>query len=46
MDDLGGVVGVVDGAQDGLVGCEVGEIGETDAVVLLDKVVVGGVLEG
>ena len=43
---MGGVVGVVDGAEDGLVGGEVGEASEADAVVLADEVVVGGVLEG
>ena len=37
---------MVDGAEDGLVGGEVGEADEADAVVLADAVVVGGVLEG
>ena len=41
-----GAVGVVDGALDGLVGGEVGEAGQADAVVLANEVVVGGVLEG
>ena len=45
-DGVGGVVGVVDGAEDGLVGGEVCEVCEADAVVLTDAVVVGGVLEG
>ena len=45
-DGVGGAVGVVDGAEDGLVGGEVGEADEADAVVLADAVVVGGVLEG
>lgn len=42
---LRGAVGVVDGALDGLVGGEVCQVCEADAVVLLDEVVVGGVPE-